>query len=162
MQEYLGRNVSITSQHEADEILLDLAPLIAGEEYTELFTNTKLSPFLSFWSDWDGSNRPSGQGHRLAAAIVIENVQRMTRVLNLLRQAAPDTPVSPELLSELDLLPQRNQRFTQLLNAITLLTHQLEQRYRGILPFSVDHYALAASGDTLAHTSRSSADSVAT
>ena len=138
MQEYLGRNVSITSQQEADEILLDLATLIAGEEYAELFTDTTLSPFLSFWSDWDGSNRPSGQGHRLVAAVVMENVRRMARILNLLRQADPNIPVSPELLSELDRLPQRNQRFTQLLNAITLLTHQLEQRYRGILPFSVD------------------------
>jgi hypothetical protein len=141
-QEYLGRNVSITSQGEADEILLDLATQVAGEEYSGLFTDTTLSPFLSFWSDWDGSNRPSGQGHQLAAAIVVENVRRMTRILSLLRQAAPKTPVSPELLSELDRLPQRNQRFTQLLNDITLLTHQLEQRYRGILPFSVDTTAL--------------------
>ncbi|TFH33533.1 MAG: pyridoxal phosphate-dependent aminotransferase, partial [Anaerolineales bacterium] len=31
-QEYLGRNVSINSQQEADEILLDLATLITGEE----------------------------------------------------------------------------------------------------------------------------------
>ena len=138
LQEYLGRNVSISSQYEADEILLDLPALIAGEEYTELFTDTTLTPFLSFWSDWDGSNRPSGQGHRLVAAVVEENVRRMTRILNLLRQADPNIPLSPELLSELDLLPQRNQRFSQLLNAITLLTHQLEQRYRGILPFSVD------------------------
>lgn len=138
LQEYLGQNVSITSQHEADEILLDLATLIAGEDYTEPFTDTKLTPFLSFWSDWDGSNRPSGQGHRLVAAVVVENIRQMTRILSLLRKVAPNVPVSPELLSELDLLPQRNQRFTQLLNAITLLTHQLEQRYRGILPFPVD------------------------
>ena len=36
------------------------------------------------------------------------------------------------------MLPQHNQRFTKLLNEITTLTHQLEQRYRGILPFSVE------------------------
>ncbi len=136
-QEYHGRNVAITSQDEAHEILLDLDALIAGEEYAELFTETRLTPFLSFWSDWDGSNRPSGQGHHLVAAVVMENVRRMSRILRLLRQAAPNIPVDPELLSELDLLPQRDRRFTQLLNAITLLTHQLEQRYRGILPFSV-------------------------
>jgi aspartate/methionine/tyrosine aminotransferase len=138
LQEYLGRNVSIMSQDEPDEILLDLATLTAAEEYTELFTDTTLSPFLSFWSDWDGSNRPSGQGHRLVAAIVMENVRRMTRILSLLRQADPNIPLSPELLSEIDQLPERNQRFTKLLNNITLLTQQLEQRYRGILPFSVD------------------------
>ena len=137
-QEYLGRNVIINPQQEADEILLDLATLITGEEFAEQLTDTPLSSFLSFWSDWDGSNRPSGQGHRLVAAIVTENVQRMTRILNLLRQADPHIPVRPELIAELDRLPQRNQRFTRLLNDITALTHQLEQRYRGILPFSLD------------------------
>ncbi len=141
-QEYLGRNVSINSQQEADEILLDLATLVTGEEYAEQLTDTTLTSFLSFWSDWDGSNRPSGQGHRLVAAVVMENVQRMTRILDLLRQADPRIPVSPELISELDRLPQRNQRFTSLLNDITLLTHQLEQRYRGILPFSIDATSL--------------------
>ena len=141
-QEFLGRNVNINSQQEGDEILLDLATLITGEEYAEQLTDTTLPSFLSFWSDWDGSNRPSGQGHRLVAAVVIENVQRMTRILNLLRQADPRIAVSPELISELDRLPHRNQRFARLLNEITLLTHQLEQRYRGILPFSIDATAL--------------------
>jgi len=137
-QEYLGRNVSINSQQEADEILLDLASLITGEEYAGQLTDAAMSSFLSFWSDWDGSNRPSGQGHSLVAAVVTENVQRMARILHLLRQADPRIPVSPELVSELDRLPQRNQRFSSLLNDITQLTHQLEQRYRGILPFSID------------------------
>ncbi len=138
LKEYLGLNVSVNSRQEADEILLDLAALTAGEQYCELFTDTTLTPFLSFWSDWDGSNRPSGQGHQLVAAAVMENVRRMAHILSLLRQVAPDIAVSPDLLSELDRLDQRNQRFTQLLGAITQLTHQLERRYRGILPFSVD------------------------
>jgi hypothetical protein len=138
VHEFLGRNVSITSQDEADEILLDLAALTAAEEYAELFTDTSLASFLSFWSDWDGSNRPSGQGHLLAAAIVMENVQRMTRILNLLRQADPNVLINPDLLEEIEKLPETNRRFTKLLNSITLLTDQLEQRYRGLLPFSVD------------------------
>lgn len=138
LKEYIGLNVPINSQQEADEILLDLASLIAGEEFSDLFSDTRISPFLSFWSDWDGSNRPSGQGHRLVAAVVMENVRRMTRILTILQQVDPTIPVKPELKSELDLLPQRNQRFTKLLNEITTLTHQLEQRYRGILPFSVE------------------------
>ena len=66
----------------------------------------------------------------------------MARILTLLRQADPHIPVNPELVAELDRLPQRNQRFDKLLNDITLLTHQLEQRYRGILPFSVDTTSL--------------------
>lgn len=138
LKEYIGLNVPINSQQEVDEILLDLASLTAGEEFAELFSDTRLSPFLSFWSDWDGSNRPSGQGHRLVAAVVMENVQRMTRILNILQQVDPTIPVRPELKSELDMLSQHNQRFTKLLNEITTLTHQLEQRYRGILPFSVE------------------------
>lgn len=138
MKEYLGLNVTISSQQEASEILMDLDSLTAGEQYTGLFTNTTLTPFLSFWSDWDGSNRPSGQGHYLAASVVMENVRRMARILNILRQVDAGLTVNPELLSELDRLDQRNQRFTELLNTITQLTHQLEQRYRGILPFSLD------------------------
>lgn len=142
LEEYLGLNVSITSEQEADEILLDLAALAAGEQHAALFTDAGLAPFLSFWSDWDGSNRPSGQGHRLAAAVVMENVRRMAHILTLLRQVAPDIPVSRALLSELDRLDQRNRRFTGLLNEITLLTQQLEGRYRGILPFSLNETPL--------------------
>ncbi|MBK9925209.1 MAG: pyridoxal phosphate-dependent aminotransferase [Anaerolineales bacterium] len=138
LHEYLGNNVSIDSQLEADEILLDFGSLVASEAYSSLFTDTALKPFLSFWSDWDGSNRPSGQGHRLIAAAVMANVRRMARILDLLREADTHLDIDPNLLIELDRLPQRSQRFTNLLNNITQLTHQLEQRYRGILPFSVD------------------------
>jgi len=138
LKEFIGMNVAINSQQEVDEILLDLDSLIAGEEFAELFSDTTFSPFLSFWGDWDGSNRPSGQGHRLVAAVVMENVRRMTRILKILQHVDPTASVNQALKSELDLLPQRNQRFTNLLNEITNLTHQLEQRYRGILPFSVD------------------------
>lgn len=138
LTEHLGLNVAISSQQEASEILLDLDSLTAGEQYTELFTNTTLTPFLSFWSDWDGSSRPSGQGHYLVAAVVMQNVRRLARILNLLRQVDPGITVSPDLLSELDRLDQGNQRFAQLLSTITQLTHQLEQRYRSILPFSLD------------------------
>ncbi|MBC8508137.1 MAG: pyridoxal phosphate-dependent aminotransferase [Anaerolineales bacterium] len=137
-KEYCGLNVAINSQQEVDEILLDLTSLISGEEFAELFTDTTLSPFLSFWSDWDGSNRPSGQGHQLVAAVAMENVRRLTRILRILQQVDPTISVNPRLKNELDLLPQRNLQFTKLLNEITQLTHQLEQRYRGILPFSVE------------------------
>lgn len=137
-KEYLGMNVSISSQQEASEILLDLDALVASEQYTDLFTDTTLTPFLSFWSDWDGSNRPSGQGHYLVASVVMENVRRMARILRTLRQVDSSVIVDPDLWSELDRLDQRSQRFTRLLGDITQLTHQLEQRYRGILPYSLD------------------------
>ncbi len=142
IKEYIGLNVTINSQQEADEILLDLDTLIAGEDFADLFSNAALRPFLSFWSDWDGSSRPSGQGQRLVAAVVMENVRRMNRILSILQQVDPTTLVNPELKSELDMLPQHNQRFTNLLNKITTLTQQLEQRYRGILPFSIETTSL--------------------
>lgn len=138
LYEFLGQNVSINSELEADEILVDFDALTASEAYTGLFSDSVQRPFLSFWSDWDGSNRPSGQGHRLAAAAVMENVRRMAGILNLLRRADPRIPIAPDLLAELERLPERGARFTQLLNEITQLTHQLEQRYRGILPFSLN------------------------
>jgi aspartate/methionine/tyrosine aminotransferase len=141
LREFLGQNVSINSVLEADEILVDFDALTAGEAYVDLFareSDARLPTFLSFWSDWDGSNRPSGQGHRLAAAAVMENVRRMAHIFDLLRRADPRIPVDPDLLAELDRLPERSARFTQLLNEITQLTHQLEQRYRGILPFSLN------------------------
>ncbi len=137
-EEFLGRNVPISSQQEGLEMVLDLDALTAAEDYAELFSPDATFPaFLSFWSDWDGSNRPSGQGHLLLAAIVMENVRRMAHILTRLRQVAPQSEISPSLLDELERLPERNQRFTRLLNDITLLTHQLEQRYRSILPFSM-------------------------
>ncbi|MBN1563572.1 MAG: pyridoxal phosphate-dependent aminotransferase [Anaerolineae bacterium] len=138
LKEYLGLNVSISSQQEASEILLDLDALVASEQHADLFAGTALTSFLSFWSDWDGSNRPSGQGHYLVASVVMENVRRMARILNTLRQVDAGITVNPDLLADLDRLDQRNQQFTQLLSSITQLTHQLEQRYRGILPYSLN------------------------
>jgi aspartate/methionine/tyrosine aminotransferase len=138
LNEFLGRNVSINSQQEANEILLDFEALTAGEDFASLFSNATLTPFLSFWSDWDGSNRPSGQGHYLIASVVMENVRRMARILNLLLSADPQIAIDPQLADELKSLPQQSRRFTQLLNDITQLTHQLEQRYRSILPYSVE------------------------
>lgn len=138
LREFAGLNISINSELEAAEILTDFDALTAAEAYTDLFGETRLPVFLSFWSDWDGSNRPSGQGHRLAAAAVMENVRRMAEIVTWLRRADPRAPVAPDLLTELERLPERSARFTRLLNQITQLTHQLEQRYRGFLPYSLN------------------------
>ena len=152
-REHLGLNVSITSGEEADEILLDLDSLITAEQFSQLSTGTPLSSFLSFWGDWDGSNRPSGQGHLLAASVVMENVNRMVRITDLLLRSGGAPGIDPALLVELQKLPERNRRFAHLLDDITLLTHQLERRYRGILPFSVEPNALRRIGMALHLTS---------
>ena len=139
VDEFLGQNVSISALDESHEILLDLDALIAAEDYAELFTeNASINTLLSFWSDWDGSKRPSGQGHRLIGIVVMENVRRMSNLLNLLRHADPGVDIAPDLLAEINQIPEQNQQFYNLLNTITQLTHQLEQRYRSILPFSLN------------------------
>lgn len=135
--EYLGLNVPISSRDEANEILLDLATLVRGEHYAELFSDVEFPTLISFWSDWDGSNRPSGQGHRLVAAVVMENVQRMAKILYRIQKIEPKAAIGSDLLFELEQLTERNLRFTNLLNEITSLTHQLELRYRGVLPFAL-------------------------
>ncbi|MEZ0395420.1 MAG: pyridoxal phosphate-dependent aminotransferase [Anaerolineales bacterium] len=137
-REYLGSNVSITSRQEGEEILLDLEFLTAAEDYATLFGEEAALPsFLSFWSDWDGSSRPSGQGHYLAASVVMENVRRMSRIVQLIYQVVPEAPIDPDLLERLRQLPAHNQRLSALLDSITSLTHTLEQRYRSLLPLAL-------------------------
>ena len=68
----MGLNVSIISSEEPSELLLDLKAIITAENYFKLHSNEVFQTFVSFWGDWDGSNRPSGQGHSLVAAVLIE------------------------------------------------------------------------------------------
>ena len=133
--EFFGTNVAITSSEEAEEICLDLDAHVAAEQYASL-QNAVLPPtLLSFWGDWDGSNRPSGQGHRLVASVLLQNVRRLSRILQLYAQRNPGAQIPSDLLAEIARLPGNAARFVHLQNEITTLTHQLERRYRGILPF---------------------------
>ncbi len=134
LQEFLGQNVPINSVQEADELLLDLDSFIAAEIEAEQAGAKLPMTFLSFWGDWDGSTRPSGQGHRLIAAVVIENVSRLARILSHLQRLEPRLPIEPELQSAIERLPAQRAKFWNLLNKITTLTNQLEKRYRSLLP----------------------------
>lgn len=138
LEEFLGRNAAIDSIAEADELVADLNSLLESELYTDLYSNNKQQAFLSFWGDWDGSSRPSGQGHRLVAAALIENVNQLSRIIEVLREVDPEAKIDQELLNQIDHLPGKNQKFWKLLHDITALTNQLEQRYRSVLPFSVE------------------------
>ncbi|HGY56936.1 MAG TPA: pyridoxal phosphate-dependent aminotransferase [Caldithrix abyssi] len=140
-EEYLGRNVPVSSVQEAEELLLDLNDVIAAEEFARWNGDFRFRPFLSFWGDWDGSTRPSGQGHRLVAAVVMENVKRQTNILNTLLQIDGTLPLDAALRREMLALPAHNKRFWNLLNRITQLTNQLEKRYRSVLPFETDYGA---------------------
>ncbi len=134
LNEFRGQNVPVNSVQEADELLLDLDSFIESEiEAAQAGARLPLT-MLSFWGDWDGSTRPSGQGHRLVAAVIIENVVRLARILSLLHRLEPDLPIDARLLSEIERIPVQKDRFWHLLNKITTLTNQLEKRYRTLLP----------------------------
>ncbi len=138
VNEYLGKNVAISSIEEADELIADLHSLIEAEEYISLFSESSFSSFLSFWGDWDGSTRPSGQGHRLVAAALVENVTRLSKIINRLRKVDKGIILSDDIYNDLNKLTGRNESFWKLLNKITSLTNQLEKRYRSVLPFSIE------------------------
>ena len=137
VREYFGLNVPIVSSQEPDELLLDMGTMIAVENYLSLHSDDQYETFLSFWGDWDGSNRPSGQGHSLAGAVLIENVARQARIIQLLLKSDSDVRIDERLLTEIEKLPDNNKKFSALLSTITRLTHQLEKRYRGTLPVNM-------------------------
>lgn len=132
--EFAGLNVGIRSQDEGDELLLDLNSLLAAENALTLTAETGYTPFLSYWGDWDGSTRPSGQGHLLVASVLLENVRQTAALLRSLVKTSPGTSIDRKLLEEIEHLDRNMHRFKRLLDEITFLTHQLERRYRGVLP----------------------------
>ncbi|MBI4876683.1 MAG: pyridoxal phosphate-dependent aminotransferase [Acidobacteria bacterium] len=137
-REFLGLNVAVTSRAEGDELLLDLGAALAAEDFARFRCGSERLTFLSYWGDWDGSNRPSGQGHRLVATVLMENVARMGRLFHMLLAANPALRVEGHLIEQVRRLPATNRRFRALFDEITDLTHQLERRYRGLLPFDVE------------------------
>jgi len=138
IEEYLGRNVAINSVKEGEELVCDLRSIIAAENFSSLYSDEPNRAFLSFWGDWDGSNRPSGQGHRLVAAALIENVNQLSRIIKTILSIDKTVKIDPALIAEIDQLTNANRNFWELLNNITTLTNQLEKRYRSILPFSIE------------------------
>lgn len=136
--EFLGVNVAIKSVEEADELLLDIQSLIETENYLSLFTENELQTFLSFWGDWDGSTRPSGQGHRLVAAALVENVTKLCGLYQLIKKHQPGIRIDEHLALEIESLSSTNRRFWSLLNSITELTNQLEKRFKTLLPESTN------------------------
>jgi aspartate/methionine/tyrosine aminotransferase len=137
VKEYYGQNVPILSNEEPQELILDLRTMIDAEIFTELYSDSPIETFISFWGDWDGSNRPSGQGHSLVAFVLIENIILQARIIRMLSDIDKSVKIDPELLREIESLQRNNRKFSDLINKISHVTHQLEQRYRGILPFNL-------------------------
>lgn len=136
-EDYLCRSVSINSVAEADELLIDLSSLIHAEDVQRLSQNDPHPTFLSFWGDWDGSTRPSGQGHRLVASVLLQNIANTIALLTALMATSPAVKIDPDLQAELARFPNQRQHFWRLLNSITTLTNQLEQRFRSMLPIQI-------------------------
>ena len=137
LDEYAGANVSITSREEGDELLLDMRALLTAEDVLSINGKHEFDTFLSYWGDWDGSTRPSGQGHYLVGTVLVESVRKLAALFNVLLRKDPSVAIDPDLISEVARLDQNIRGFRRLLNEITALTHQLEKRYRGILPFQL-------------------------
>jgi len=137
VDEFLGCNVSIPSVEEADELVLDLKLMIESEGWTHWNFNQNLSFLFSFWGDWDGSTRPSGQGHRLVAGVLLENVRQQAHLLQTLLKVNSNLKIGTELRDELNSLNIGIQKFWNLLNEITSLTNHLENRYLSVLPFNI-------------------------
>lgn len=137
VDEFFGYNVALNSEDEADELLLDLNLCIEAEEFSRWSAGEENEILLSFWGDWDGSTRPSGQGHRLVAAVVMDSVATLAEMVLALQEHAHNASFDSALLAEIEYLPRQQHRFWKVLNDITLLTNQLEKRYRTILPYSL-------------------------
>lgn len=129
INEFLGKNIAINSEQESDELIYDLKAL----KNSALLTGKNEDVLLSFWGDWDGSTRPSGQGHRLVSAVLLENVKEMARFIHIITQYS-DIEIDGRLISELNKLPAKNERFAKLINNITRLTNQFEKKYKGLMP----------------------------
>jgi aspartate/methionine/tyrosine aminotransferase len=135
--EYFGEGVAITSDQESEELVQDLRALIDAESWAKFKHNLEMPTLLSFWGDWDGSTRPSGQGHRLAAGALLANVMDLARLLRILDHSVPGFRMDPTLEDEVQRLEANSGKFWALLNEITRLTSQLEERYLRVLPFDV-------------------------
>jgi len=132
-QEYLGANIAIPSTDEGDELVLDLKMFSGLEQFAFWQRGENLPAMISFWGDWDGSTRPSGQGHRLVAAVLLENIRQMALILELVNKHFPQLNIEPELLLQIRRQNLNNQKLWKLFNSITHLTSQLENRYKNIV-----------------------------
>ena len=134
VDEFRGMSVAISSRQESNEVLADLHALVRAEEWARWFAGEDVPAFLSFWSDWDGSTRPSGQGHRLVAAVVQENIYEMVELLEILAGENSKVESDKELQAEISSYRKQSRKFRDILDEITDLTQVLEKRYRGLLP----------------------------
>jgi len=137
IDEFLGENTAVSSADEAFELILDVQAWHNAEEWAQINYGVKTPLLLSFWSDWDGSSRPSGQGHRLAASVLLYDVQRMAELLQHARHIDPSFTPDEVLWKKVLNLSDTNRNFWKLLNRITDLTVELAARYQSLMPYDL-------------------------
>jgi len=139
VDEYLGLNVPIRAVEEGNELVQDLKAMLMAEEYTRWHSADATLPYLlSFWGDWDGSTRPSGQGHLLVSAVLLENVRQLAELVTVLMKSSPGIKIPADLVSEIKNLTSGTAKFWELLHNINILTNQLEKRFRSVLPLNLN------------------------
>ena len=137
VQEYFGENVAISSEREADEAICDIEALAQASDYAFYFSNNKLELILSLWGDWDGSNRPSGQGHTLVSGALIENVKRLSSLIEYFKTKNLLSSDDLTVLAKIGNIESFIAGFKSTLRKITHLTSQLEAKYIQLLPFAL-------------------------
>ncbi len=137
VREYFGENVAISSAREADEAISDLEAFALASDYASYFYNTKLDLILSLWGDWDGSNRPSGQGHTLVSGTLIANVHRLSALVDYFKARNLLTASDLMILLQIGSIQNHIKAFKNTLSKITSLTSQLEAKYVQLLPFAL-------------------------
>ncbi|NOY78023.1 MAG: aminotransferase class I/II-fold pyridoxal phosphate-dependent enzyme [Calditrichaeota bacterium] len=134
VQEYVGENVPISSQMEAQEAICDLEALHLAEIFNEIFFGHSPGVVLSLWGDWDGSTRPSGQGHTLVSGPLIANIRALTLLVHGLQKENRLTEEDLKQLEKIGSIEKRIENFQNILQKITGLTSRLEEKYRKTIP----------------------------
>jgi len=137
VDEYLSTNVSIKSEQEGYEAILDLKAATLAESFFELNDIDYPKFILSFWGDWDGSSRPSGQGQSIAAKITIENIRNQIKIITAMQNIDRTFSIDKNLKKEILRLEKRVDSFLNLLDRITKLTDILEKQYKSYLPIDL-------------------------
>ncbi len=132
--EFVGENVPISSQMEAEEVVCDFEALHLAENYGEIFTGESEHIALSFWGDWDGSTRPSGQGHTLISGPLIANIRALALQIKLFQNEQLLTQDEERALQAIGSIEKQIENFRKILQKITQLTSRLEEKYRKTIP----------------------------
>ncbi len=134
VHEFVGENVPISSEKEAEEAVCDLEAFQLMETVRALLFHQHEETVISLWGDWDGSTRPSGQGHTLISGPLIANIRALAQLITEFQNHRLLTSQEEQRLAQLGPIEKEIQKFLQTLQKITRLTSVLEKKYRKTIP----------------------------